>query len=93
MKKEITTVKYYCDFCGEECKHTPEYIMPETNEEMPETKNIHEYKLLRSSYYRPIRRQKDICPDCEEKIAMLLPLVKNMTIKDNGRTWEMEIKA
>lgn len=60
--------KYFCDYCGEKCEHT-DFVVPEI-EQVTEPFNI---------MTRPYATHKDICPKCQEKIAMLLKL----NLKDN----------
>lgn len=56
MKKTKTIDTYYCDYCGKECEHTPEYVLPEY-------KFIDETKSLKT-----IPVQKDICENCKHGI-------------------------
>jgi len=71
MKKIEQIENYYCDYCGKECEHTPEYIIP------TEEKFYAKMDGLTVAHFETgniVPEQKDICPECKRKIAMLVGL-------------------
>lgn len=74
MKKTKQIDTYYCDYCGKECKHTPEYVLP--SQETIYAKNHTGNTVLRfdnPNYIEAV--QKDICPECQKQIAKLVNLL------------------
>ena len=62
--ERIKQIKYHiCDFCGKECKSTPQYNLPQ-------------FELYPSfeSYgkWRTVSKQMDVCEECEDQIARML---------------------
>lgn len=55
--------KYYCDLCGKECEHTPDYVLPELS--------VGSFQSVTTNY-----KQKDLCPECEKEIASIMRLLK-----------------
>lgn len=55
--------KYYCDLCGKECEHTPDYVLPE---------------LFTGAFQNVTTnpKQKDLCPECAKEIASIMRLLK-----------------
>jgi ribosomal protein L37AE/L43A len=75
IKKTKTVDTYYCDYCGRECQHTPLYTLP-SSEQIKEDLMLHGNKTVAFVTGEEIKtKQKDICPDCQKKIATLLKLV------------------
>lgn len=67
-------IKYHvCDFCGKECKSTPQYNLPQ-------------FELYPSfeSYgkWRTVSKQMDVCEECEDQIAEMLDKFQER-MKDN----------
>ena len=67
-------IKYHvCDFCGKECKSTPQYNLPQ-------------FELYPSfeSYgkWRTVSKQMDVCEECEDQIAGMLDKFQER-MKDN----------
>ena len=67
-------IKYHvCDFCGKECKSTPQYKLPQ-------------FELYPSfeSYgkWRTVSKQMDVCEECEDQIAGMLDRFQER-MKDN----------
>ena len=85
MKKTKTVNTYYCDYCGNECKNTSNYIMPalESHTEYAINKGV---KLFATSRMELTKKEVDICPDCQKKIASLMTLLPRMGYDDNGNT-------
>lgn len=83
MKKTKQIDTYYCDYCGKECEHTPELIMPEieciqlfqTNENSPLR-----FMTAQEIYFH----SKDICPECLRKISVLLTQIDKVKSKDGS---------
>lgn len=64
MKKTKQINTYYCDYCGKECEHTPEFVLPDIT--VP----------IENRGCRIIKpEQKDICPECQKQIAKLTNLL------------------
>lgn len=84
MKKTETVEKYYCDYCGNECKNTSNYIMPalEPHTEYAMNKGV---KLFATSRMELTKKEVDICPDCQEKIASLISLLPKMDFDEFGQ--------
>ncbi len=72
--------KIICDFCKLESNDTTEYILP--SREPIETRGGIGNSLLFKCGYKTQDIKKDVCPECREKIARLLGLVKNVNIED-----------
>lgn len=73
MKKTKQIDTYYCDYCGKECEHTPEFVLPE--------KALEDFLFSESLRFKSIKpKQKDICPDCQEKIIILLALMDKVKL-------------
>ena len=55
--------KYYCDLCGKECEHTPDYVLPE---------------LFGGSFQNATTnsKQKDLCHECDKEVASIIRLLK-----------------
>lgn len=75
MKRTKQIDAYYCDYCGKECEHTPEFVLP----------------VLFPSEERGRRTinpvKKDVCPECQKKIAALLGLTDRVIFRNsNPRT-------
>lgn len=67
-------IKYHvCDFCGKECKSTPQYYLPQ-------------FELYPSfeSYgkWQTVSKQMDVCEECEDQIAGMLDKFQER-MKDN----------
>lgn len=62
--------KYYCDLCGKECEHTPDYVLPE---------------LFTGAFQNVTTnsKQKDLCPECEKEVAYILNLIKSKKMDSN----------
>lgn len=72
--KQIEIEKYYCEYCGKECNHT-EYIVPSFIEIKINSEMIgNKFETLEP-------KQVDICPTCQNKIAIML----NNIVKENNR--------
>lgn len=72
MKKTKQIDAYYCDYCGKECEHTPELVLPvkEKNKDFmfighPDVPTIEKI----------VAKQRDICPECQNQIAKLVNLL------------------
>lgn len=72
--------KIICDFCKLENNDTTKYILP--SREPAEVRGGIGDSLLFKYEYTTQDVKKDVCPECREKIARLLGLVKNVNIKD-----------
>lgn len=55
--------KYFCDLCGKECEHTPDYVLPELS--------VGSYQNVAVS-----SRQKDLCNECKKEVADIIRLLK-----------------
>lgn len=55
--------KYYCDLCGKECEHTPNYVLPELS--VGSFQNV-----------TPNSKQKDLCHEREKEVASIMRLLK-----------------
>lgn len=76
MKKTKQIDTYYCDYCGKECEHTPEYVLPSLQETMVDACSPGDGSVLRGiTYASPHAKQKDICPKCQNQIAKLTNLL------------------
>lgn len=71
--KQIDT--FYCDYCGKECEHTPEFTLPvkEKNKDMM-FMWIHNVPVTE----RVVAKQRDICPKCQERIIKLINDMEKM---------------
>ena len=74
--------KVICDFCCSESENIKEYIIP--SREPIEARGGMSNTLIFRCGYRVVDSKKDICPECQKKIAALLKLVPNMQIRDNN---------
>ena len=78
MKKTKQIDTYYCDYCGKECEHTT-FVIPERTDNCEYATDFKGNKLIKFDFPTMIAKSKDICPDCQNKIATLLstlPLIK-----------------
>lgn len=76
MKKIKQIDTYYCDYCGIECEHTPEFVLPEMELEDFLVPNSFKFKVIKA-------KQKDICPECQKKIISLLPLMNKVKLGES----------
>lgn len=76
MKKIKQIDTYYCDYCGKECEHTPEFVLP--SRATTYAKNTTGAKVLSFDYVEPA--QKDICPKCQKKVVSLLTLTDRVKL-------------
>ena len=79
MKKVIE--KYFCDFCGEECEGT-NFVFPEMSR--TEAYDLISGKTLKAIDCVITKKEVDICPKCQEKIARLLEFIKYTEIDEHG---------
>ena len=79
MKKTETITKYYCDYCGSECSHTPDLHLPYRTTDGIKANG----RTVVSFTYTEIT-QKDVCIECIEKIANLLELLPNISKIDKS---------
>lgn len=91
MKKTKQIDTYYCDYCGEECKHTPEFVMPSLEEEKHYAFGKYGVKIASFTDIKIISKQRDICPKCQENVAALLKLIPNVKF-DKNNSQELELK-
>lgn len=76
MKKIKQIDTYYCDYCGKECEHTPQYVFPSLEETTVDACSPRDGNVLkRIIYASPHAKQKDICPKCQDQIAKLINLL------------------
>lgn len=77
LKKKEKIDSYYCDYCGEKCQHTPQYILPVI--EPVEASAIGGgggIKLATFTVGEIINyKQRDVCPECQKKLAILANLI------------------
>ena len=76
MKKTKQIDAYYCDYCGKECEHTPEFVLPSLEKNSiggcsPRDGSVIERIMYASSH----AEQKDICSKCQGQIAKLTNLL------------------
>lgn len=76
MKKTKQIDTYYCDYCGIECEHTPEFVIPEMKLEDFLFPNSLKFKVIKA-------KQKDICSECQKKIISLLALMNKVKIEES----------
>lgn len=79
MKKTREIEEYFCDYCGEKCERT-DFVVPE------EKKLEFNILGIKNITREICETHKDICPKCQEKIAMLLKLVPRVDIDGLGFT-------
>lgn len=74
--------KVICDFCKKETMYPSTYSLPV----------LHDYDVKDENgniIYRLDgceEKEKDVCPECERKIASLLELVPNVKFENNDKT-------
>lgn len=78
MKKTKQIDTYYCDYCGKECEHTPELVLPAFD--VVKLSNPTRFITGEDFYFE----RQDICPDCFKKIGVLLRIIDNVKITDTG---------
>ena len=83
MKKTKTIDTYYCDYCGNECEHTPDYILPEERIHSSPYHNLWGDSLGDNLQKLIIPAQKDICPKCQRKMISAISFVKTMEIDED----------
>lgn len=90
MKKTKQIDTYYCDYCGKECEHTPEFVLPSLEPIKEYAKSSNGVKVAEFIVGENIcSKQKDICPECQKKIISLLNLTNRVTL--GSRPSEMTI--
>lgn len=80
MKKTKQIDTYYCDYCGKECKHTPEFVLPSSRTVDHYATNSMGVKLAKFETEKVISKQKDICPECQKNIVALSGLVPRVSL-------------
>lgn len=75
MKK--TVEKYFCDYCGDACEHTPEFVLPA---EIPLKAYDKSGNLIADLGCKNGSVQRDICPTCQRKISKILKLLNQKPI-------------
>lgn len=80
--------KVICDYCGSENENIKEYIFP-SREHISAKDRMGNVPIIRCGY-KMEDKKKDVCPECQKKIAALLNLVPRMEIR-NGDMATMEI--
>lgn len=72
MKKTKQIDTYYCDYCGKECEHTPEFTLP-VKEKNKDLMFMGEPNI--PTIEKIVAKQKDICPKCQDQVAKLINLL------------------
>jgi len=73
MKKK----QYYCDYCGKECEHTENIMVPE----MVPVNAVNKQGIVLIKGGHVLKHvQKDVCVSCQEKINFLLKLMPRVDI-------------
>ena len=70
MKKTKQIDTYYCDFCGKECEHT-DFVIPVKESIYVEKSEI---KLAKFGEM-VVPKTADICPECQTKMAYVMPSI------------------
>jgi Zn-finger nucleic acid-binding protein len=66
-----------CDYCGEPCESTPQYVLPSVEFVDTDIKGGSDNVVLSKYTSRIIQdKQVDICPKCREVIAEFTNLIK-----------------
>ncbi len=82
-KKEYINI-YNCDYCGKKCQHSPQYVLP-VFEPVEASAIGGGVKLATFTVGEMInKKQRDICPECQKKLAVLASLIPHMDILGNG---------
>ena len=74
--------KIICDFCKKQAESATEYTLPCLCPIEARHKGI----VLAQFGYEVNDVKKDVCPECQEKIASLLNLVPNVEYENGNRT-------
>ena len=87
MKGRKLMKKVICDYCGSKTENLKEYIIPNREPIYIRDRNN---ALLFKFGYKTIDTKRDVCIECQNKIAFLMNLLPKMQIK-NGNAATMEI--
>ena len=73
--------KIICDFCGKETNDTMKYTLPYREK----IKAWNGMGVVFAEFgYETFDKNKDVCPECQEKIALLLELMPKCKVVKNG---------
>lgn len=84
---KIVTEECFCDFCGNKCDDTT-FVFPVVSSIGAKDKNGYTLKVFGKTIKAV---QKNVCPECQEKIIHLLSLINGTTINKDG-TLEISFK-
>lgn len=90
MNKPKTVDTYYCDYCGNECEYTPDFVLPVLEEEKyyVTKRGVKLFEFSKGEKF--VHKQVDICPECQYKISKLLTLLPKMSFL-NGELFTIKI--
>jgi hypothetical protein len=69
MKKVKTIETYYCDYCGQECEHTPNIHFPTLIGNFPCIQLTKDGDFVIQDTREIKLEQQDVCEECQRKIA------------------------
>ncbi|WP_313069938.1 hypothetical protein [Lacrimispora sp.] len=82
MKRNKSYI-YQCDYCGKNCKHTPEFILPVIKSIETCAYGGHRGAKLATAVGSIMdNEQRDICPSCQKKLARLASLIPNVILTE-----------